>query len=217
MIQEFYRIYKSELRGLIEGNQRKSFITFNEGNYQDESREPIGILSQFTEHYLSGNRQLELTQHSDSFILIPIEGELQVSSNGSSRNIAPQEIFTLSSEGVIRVGNFSPSEISRFYGIHLDIPNSEQLVHSFDFSFRNELITLVESAEISLKMGVFDGRKESKLILPANVQGFVSVIHGAFEVQNRLLETNDCLFMRNNQVIEFESLSENAIILIFSF
>ncbi|WP_042722311.1 hypothetical protein, partial [Flavobacterium sp. B17] len=44
---------------------------------------------------------------------------------------------------------------------------------------------------------------------------FGMVINGAFEFQNRLLETRDSILLRDIQILEFEALSENALIIFF--
>jgi len=41
------------------------------------------------------------------------------------------------------------------------------------------------------------------------------VINGAFEFQNRLLETRDSILLRDIKILEFEALSENALIIFF--
>lgn len=217
MTGEFCRIYKSQLRGNIEGYQRKSFITFNEGDYQDGSRKPIEILKQFSEHYLTGKRKLELMSESDSFILVPIEDELEVKHPDFLWNVAPQEVMLLSSHDRISIENKHASETSRFYTFRIQIPHMGPAFHSFELSGRNQLVPLVESPEMSLKMGVFDGRKEGKLSMPERKNSFVSIVNGAFEVQHRLLERNDSLLIGNHAEIEFEALTEHAIILILSF
>lgn len=67
-----------------------------------------------------------------------------------------------------------------------------------------------------ISIGVYDGRTKAEAILsPKNKNAFVYIINGSFEVENRLMEHRDGLFLWDNGTIGFESLSEHAIILIF--
>ena len=216
MTEEFYQIYKSQLRGNIDGDHRKSFITFNEGNYQDGSQ-PVEILKQFSEHFLTGQRQLNLMSDSDSFIVVPIEDEIQVKHPEFLWDVAPQEVMLLSSDQMISIENKLASETSRFYTFQIKIPQMESTFHSVELTGKNQLVSLFESTEMSLKMGVFDNRKECLHPVSAKKNSFISIVNGAFEVQHRLLEKNDSLLVVNSPEIVFEALSENAIILVFSF
>jgi hypothetical protein len=211
-----YQLYKSDLRGTIEGNLRRSFFTFNEGNYFDQSRRSIEPLQQFAEHYLYRPRRLELVSENSSWILIPIEGALQIINDGNSWVAAPQDILILSTDQPVCIENTESTETSRFYMIQIGMAVLPTGLSSYDPELRNRLIPLMTSKQFQLTIGIFDGRKECEIkFLKPRV--FVSIIHGAFEVQNRLMETNDCLLITNDDCIEFEALSENAIILIFSF
>lgn len=68
----------------------------------------------------------------------------------------------------------------------------------------------------SLSIGVFTGRTKGVYPLkPASASAMVYVIHGAFELEDRLLEQNDALLIWNKEKIEFEALSEHAILLVF--
>lgn len=89
------------------------------------------------------------------------------------------------------------------------------LLLAYEISNRNELLTIWEDDFCGIFVGIFDGRKEAiyKLKNEQNaIFGFV--INGAFELQNRLLETRDALKIWDLNEIELEALSENAIILI---
>ena len=217
MSEEFYQLFKSDLRGTIKENQRTSFITFNEGGYFHESRHPVGILTQFSEHYLSGEKQLELFSQNDSLFVLPIEGELSVHNRQQTFKIHPQELFVLSPDQPIQITNCFPDELSRFYVIQLSYDTGHLSVLSFLPDHRNKLIPCYESPEAKLSLGVFDGRKDREINIASHNRTFVTIINGAFEVQNRLMETNDSLLTTNCRHLEFEALSEHAVILVLSF
>lgn len=217
MSKEIYQLFKGELRGLIQGSQRRSFVTFNQEDYFDESRKSIEPFSQFSEHYLYESRQLEIMSESTSLILLPIEGELSIQTEGTNWTISPQQILILTSDQVTLIENRIPSEISRFYAIQILDDTLESGMNSFNLTERNELIPILESERIQLHLGLYDGRKEGVQLATKKIHQFISIINGVFEVQNRLMETNDSLLATNASKIEFEALSENAIILSLNF
>ena len=64
-------------------------------------------------------------------------------------------------------------------------------------------------------IGQFDGREEAVYTLKDPKNGaFIFVIEGAFEVQNRLLESRDSLALWSVGNLELEALSNNALILL---
>ena len=78
-------------------------------------------------------------------------------------------------------------------------------------SKKNEILILPNVCFI----GKFDGRKEEIYTLKNKNNGiFVFIIDGVFEVQNHLLHARDGLSLKNIEAIEFEALSENAIVLL---
>jgi hypothetical protein len=66
-------------------------------------------------------------------------------------------------------------------------------------------------------IGAFEGRKHEGLTIDLAKSVFVFVVQGAFEVEDRLLQPRDGLAFRNLTSLAFESLSENAVILVFTF
>ena len=66
--------------------------------------------------------------------------------------------------------------------------------------------------------GVFNARKKAHLTMNSNTIGcYVFVINGAFEVEDRLVESRDALWLRNTKQLELEALSENGIVLLLQF
>jgi len=211
----FYQLYKSELRGVIETGQRKSFITFNADQYFDESRKPIEILQQFSEHYLSEDKQISCENANHTFILIPIEGELKIQSANESFSLSPQHVF-LSDSQQIQITNEYLTKLSRFYVIQLKELHIETKIVSFDTEQKNQLLSILETDSFDFKLGVYSGREDEKYHSRFE-NNFITVVNGAFEFENRLMETNDSLFVKGQQCLEFEALSEYAILFILSF
>jgi quercetin 2,3-dioxygenase len=67
----------------------------------------------------------------------------------------------------------------------------------------------------SLLIGAFDGRAEGVFLPQQTNQGvFFYAIEGAFEVQSRLIEPRDGLALWSVEKVEFEALSEGAVLLV---
>ena len=63
-------------------------------------------------------------------------------------------------------------------------------------------------------MGKYEGRQKGKSRVQFNHNTFIYVVSGAFEVNDRLLETGDGICFWETNLIEFEALSNNAVFLI---
>lgn len=103
-------------------------------------------------------------------------------------------------------------------------PAGQEQVCSVDLSLPNRLQALVPAesgAGFTGEIGIFAGREEG--VYAVRLQGeearskevFVLVLQGVFEVANRLLHPKDGLALQFQQesVVEFEALSNNAILL----
>lgn len=94
-------------------------------------------------------------------------------------------------------------------------------VHDFDFSKRNELLPVFGRDLLPMHsqscgyIGLYDGRKKGNYTLQNPKNGlFTFVANGAFEFENRLLESRDGLSISRITSVDFEALSENAILLV---
>ncbi len=90
-------------------------------------------------------------------------------------------------------------------------------VFNFDLSnSKNQLIPLLSNSSVHVHLGYFDARHETiykRKIDSKQIIGYV--IQGAFEFQNMLLQHRDgAIVFNKTEVIEFEALSEDALILI---
>ncbi|MNL57654.1 hypothetical protein D3C87_1812330 [compost metagenome] len=87
--------------------------------------------------------------------------------------------------------------------------------YKFDLSSHNKLHSLFEIENTFGFIGIYDGRKEGTFTLKNTNNGiFVFVINGAFEIEDRLLEAKDGLAIKKTRTIEWESLSQNAMLLV---
>ncbi|MDQ6480307.1 pirin family protein [Dyadobacter sp. LHD-138] len=228
------QIYLAGQRGLSQLSMFRSFHTFNFGLYQDENRAPFGNLQVFNDDTLAGGKSLGMqVGHNTEVILLPVVGALEY------RN-------SLGKTGILEAGQFQVFAAAKGMEYEITNPYEEDLVNfiqiwlkndepvfeasmqekSIDLETRNQLLPLfspyVEDVTIQQQayafIGKFEGRQEAVYPLKNPDNGiFVFIIEGAFEVQNRLMEARDGLSLRNLEELEFEALSNDAIILIMEF
>jgi hypothetical protein len=85
--------------------------------------------------------------------------------------------------------------------------------YTIDLDQQNQLTALGDLTP-DLHIGQYQGRSEGTYIPRDPTKGtFAFVIHGAFEIENRLLEARDAIALWNTPEVAFEALSNDAIVL----
>lgn len=221
--QHLAQIYKADFRGIKTSKNAQCLSTFNFENYQNDSRKPYGSLQFLNEEILAPKQKQTtvITSDSDIFIL-PIFGGIEYKDNlGNQEFIRVEQIqHIIAQKGMsFELSNpFEDNNVS-YLQMGFDFKNrgyqSNFKPFDFDFSQKNQLIPLFEIENTKGFIGIFEGRKEGFYKLKNASNGiFVFVINGAFEVENRLLEAKDGLSLQKIESIEWEALSENAILLV---
>ncbi|MEJ5048219.1 hypothetical protein WH221_00085 [Chryseobacterium culicis] len=83
-----------------------------------------------------------------------------------------------------------------------------------DFTLKNNAFNISKVLQQPNFIGLYNGRAEGYYALKdADKSIFGMVINGAFEFQNRLMENRDAILLWELEELEFEALSENALIL----
>jgi len=153
-----------------------------------------------------------------SILIIVLYGEILI--NDFEKPISSEQIFTLQSiEGnILKIQNHIPNEKADILLLEFKNKKSETFfsVENLKLNEKNTLIQVSENLKFPNFIGLYDGRKEQEYILYKKGRSiFGMVINGAFEFQNRLMETRDAIFLSEIEILEFEALSENALILFF--
>ena len=223
------QLYLAQLRGETIANGFRSWHTFNFETYQTESREPFERLLAFNEEMLAAEKtySIQVAQTSE-IILLPVQGGLEViDSEGNSIWISPGESFSFLAfpESNFEIRNPYPANTVRYLQIRLlaEAPITAHTVcscpplTSIPIDSRDILVQAFTSADQKLNgyLGQYMGRKKGQLTVsePKN-NLFIFILRGAFEVQDRLLEKGDALALRHEHKLEFEALSNEALILI---
>ena len=219
------KIYLSEERGLSQRNGFRSYHTFNAGEYFNEHKHAYGNLYLLNDETLAGKSSVQITVSENSLIiLLPVVGSIICKDNlGNEQiiNAGEMQCYHAASGVVMTILNPYDEELVNFLriGIKVPVPPASAIPELFSFSLdgsRNELIDINPihfPANSIVSIGKFDGRSEAFYKLK-NKGVFVFVIQGVFEAEGRLLQQRDGLSISGTAQVEFEALSNDAIILL---
>lgn len=225
------QMYLASQRGQSQLSIFRSFHTFNFGQYQNKNRKPFGNLQVFNDDTLAGRKSfgMHLEQHTE-VILLPVVGAVAYRNSLGETGVLEAgqvQIFAAAKGMAYEISNPYTDELVNFIQIWLknDEPFFETKVQEahMDLNTRNTLSLVFSPDPDHLRIqqqafcyiGKYTGRTDGIYQLKNPDNGiFVFIIEGAFEVQNRLMEARDGLSLRNLDTLEFEALSNDAIILI---
>ena len=216
-------IYLGDKRGCTQSNGYRSFHTFNFGNYQNEHRKGYGSLTAFNDETLVAKSSIVHGVVEDGMVLlIPIVGGIEFEIKEGDRSFieaGESVLFSVTKGCTLEIANPLNDEpvnfVSAWFSPDVFSPDlNTQSVFNLDDQ-KDSLIHLFSFRSIEGRLGMFSGRKDAAYELQ-NYSGalFAFVIEGAFEFQNRLLESRDGLLLLNVQRVEFEALSSDAIVLL---
>jgi hypothetical protein len=220
------QIYLASLRGHFQTENFRSLRTLNFEDYFAEGREPFGNLLVFNDETLLAECGHELkVNEACQVILLPLVGAIEIKSGeneGQFVNSGEALILNPRPNGSYMITNPYPDEAINYLQIRLgnagSFQKNEVTLTRFHFSYNNTLQSVwnAEDGRRNVFVGQYKGREEGVFLTSReNSSVFIFIIQGAFEVQNRLLEARDALSIRGVQEIEFEALSNDAVILVF--
>lgn len=223
------QLYLADQRGCTQLDYFRSFHSFSFGQYVDEHKLPFGALQVVNDDTLTaGNRIRMQVESTTNVVIFPVVGGLEYKSSlGDGFLEAGQvQVFSLASGMSYEIINPYETEQTNFIQIWLTNESSDFTPEirqtSFDLSDKNKLFPVFSVNDNALRssgfIGKFDGRNDGTYQVenPEATGIFVFVLSGVFEVQDRLLHERDGLSLMNLQepIIEFEALSNNAILLL---
>ncbi|GAB3342515.1 pirin family protein [Larkinella ripae] len=223
-LQTEAQIYLADQRGCTQSAGYRSFHTFNFGSYWHESRQPFGTLTAFHDDtLLAGESHAIAVAEPTDVLLLPVVGGIElVDSLGESHFLGAGEAmqFTAFPGQEYRLINPFDTEAVNFLQIwrKADPAHRQNFpVSGFTLENRNQLLALFPTAkpENRVYVGMYGGRQEGTYWLTnPRKRLFVFILEGAFEVQNRLLHPRDGLALQYLDELEFEALSNDALLLI---
>ena len=219
IVQKTARIFRSETRGSEESTDYRCLSTFNYGACVNEHRQPFGPLTVLNDETLApGKSKFYFLKGDTLVILMPLVGvlEFEVSNGRGEGMLIPEEMQLLSMKEGMSYYVTNPYKKDLINYLHLQlVTGGVSGKRSFENLENNRLNPILKSGPCSICFGVYDGRNEGSYRLKGSGNGiFAFVINGAFEVENRLLESRDGLALWGLEALELEALSENAIILL---
>ena len=156
------------------------------------------------------------SKENSNLIILVLYGEILI--ENIKKQISADQIFTLKSTEtkILTLNNNFESEKADVLIIELKAEESDNFtrIKNLNIIYRNSFIPIVKNFDYPNFIGLYDGRKEDTYTL--NQYGktiFGMVLNGAFEFQNRLMENRDAILLNEIETLEFEALSENALIL----
>lgn len=223
------QIYLESLRGQFLADGFQSFRTFNFEEYHAADRGPFGTLEVLNDETLMPECSHTLrVERFCQIILLPVVGAIEVEEKGREPRFvnSGEALFLLASpDQIYTITNPYPDEPINYLQIRVDdgdflsTPMSSGIVSKFDLSEKNVLLPVrgYNGPSAHLFIGQYVGREEGIFTSwNAGHSAFIFVIEGAFEVQNRLLERRDALALSNAEAVEFEALSNGAILLVIA-
>jgi quercetin 2,3-dioxygenase len=218
-------IHLAENRGQVENEWMRSLMSFNFGNYSAENREPFGSLQVFNEDSLAAGKSLQMrVEENTAVLLIPLSGTLVFKNNtGNEMYINPgqAQLFSAVKESIYILTNpFENDELVSFLQIWLQAKpenfTQQLLQFNFDLSVSNQLQPVITALDVcNFCIGKYDGRQKGNYILQNKTNAvYAFVLQGAFEIEDRLLQAKDGLAVWNTDTIDFEALSNEAILIL---
>lgn len=197
---------------------------FDSKNDAENFKGPVGQLTFLNEVWLAPAEKIGYTHTEDiSILLIPINGALIWNAYLHGEQFVNAEQFAvgeIEKEKTYFIGNpFSNNAVNYLHiGFRAPSPNKNRSFAIEDIRLKklNLLVPLdLHYPNYKGLMGIYEGRKKGHYELSKKDRLlFTYIIKGAFEVQGRLLEQQEGLSLTNTEKIEFEALSNNAIILL---
>lgn len=152
-------------------------------------------------------------------IIFPVAGGILVTDAGSQHQLSPEELYCYSgnNEKEIWIENPYPADTINFLHICINQPDGQvaATIAALSITEKNRMVQAMAGC---LKVGVYDSRVKDRITLsPGCNRVFTYVINGSFEVEERLMEYRDGLCLWDVSELEFEALSETAIILVIEY
>lgn len=213
--------------------QAHLFLAEQRSVFQDENIRNCAVLPyghnfihkilSFSDDTLRGGYSLNrvLTEPLE-LIIIPLVGGIEYQDNHNCKEAVFIEAgssfkISLQSGTQYQISNpYTESDLVNF--LHIWRTNTSANFSSeivlFNWVEKNILIPILNDK--TCFMGKYGGREEG-LLKCDDSSAFIWIVEGVFEVQNRLLHAKDALALWNLEDIDFEALSNDAIIIIFKF
>lgn len=216
MLQHKANIYKAQSATFHHSQNGEIYAYIDDRHHYLQEK---GIVC-LKEHVLRPSASISFQlQRKERCMILPIIGGIDVVQNAENLYFIHTGQVYLFPNCVSEMTLKNPylNESIHFIEMGIDRDLNVEGIVSFDLSQKNQCVELVHCDTYHCVIGVYGVRQDACYnVYNKHTFVLIYVIYGAFEVQNRLLESRDCLYIENIACVEYEALSENSIILIIS-
>ena len=164
----------------------------------------------------------KVIKESGYLILLPLMNNIRLNMNGFNWKIEVNQsfIYYLEKGTIIDIEGEYSNDYSYFYSLFL-VKEKQQIakmIVPIDFERENRLEKIIRHDLFNVFLGKFDLRRESEI--PRKIverTWLVISLTGIFEIHNRLIESRDLLEIKSDEHVEFESLSENSLLMVIDY
>jgi quercetin 2,3-dioxygenase len=216
------QIYLADQRGKTQTDVYRSFHTLNYGDYFEDSRQPFGDLEVFNDTVIKPlqHQKIQLSKNTD-VVIVPVIGGLEYHSSIQNGFLGTGNTLLLSGIETDYYEIINPYETDYINFVQIHFRNNNENfnpnVEEFGFGLNpaNTLKSIFSTNNQKGFIGKYEGRKKGEFTIKNPENGvFVFIIDGIFEVQDRLLNARDGLAISGLEMIDFEALSDEAVILL---
>ncbi|MDM1040058.1 MULTISPECIES: hypothetical protein [Empedobacter] len=209
------KLCKAENRNLFENK----FIRINALN----DTNPILDFAFIDDVALSGmGTYQKVIKESGYIILMPLLNNIRLNMNGFNWKIEVNQSFVyyLEKGTIIEIEGDLSHDFSYFYALFI-VKEKQQIakmIVPIDFERENRLEKIIRHDLFNVFLGKFDLRRESEIPMKKVERNWLIIsLTGIFEIHNRLIESRDLLEIKSDEHVEFESLSENSLLMVIDY
>ncbi|MDH2208037.1 hypothetical protein HX096_05060 [Empedobacter falsenii] len=164
----------------------------------------------------------KVIKESGYLILLPLMNNIRLNMNGFNWKIEVNQsfIYYLEKGTIIDIEGEYSNDYSYFYSLFL-VKEKQQIakmIVPIDFERENRLEKIIRHDLFNVFLGKFDLRRESEIPMKKVERNWLIIsLTGIFEIHNRLIESRDLLEIKSDEHVEFESLSENSLLMVIDY
>ncbi|MDM1551162.1 MULTISPECIES: hypothetical protein [Empedobacter] len=164
----------------------------------------------------------KVIKESGYLILLPLLNNIRLNMNGFNWKIEVNQsfIYYLEKGTIIDIEGEYSNDYSYFYSLFL-VKEKQQIakmIVPIDFERENRLEKIIRHDLFNVFLGKFDLRRESEIPMKKVERSWLVIsLTGIFEIHNRLIESRDLLEIKSDEHVEFESLSENSLLMVIDY
>ena len=209
------KLFKAENRNLFENK----YIRINALN-DDNSISDFAFIDDVAVNG-QGTYQ-KVIKESGYLILLPLMNNIRLNMNGFNWKIEVNQsfIYYVEKGTIIDIEGEYSNDYSYFYSLFL-VKEKQQIakmIVPIDFERENRLEKIIRHDLFNVFLGKFDLRRESEIPMKKVERNWLIIsLTGIFEIHNRLIESRDLLEIKSDEHVEFESLSENSLLMVIDY